>query len=446
VYDKQQALELAERALKYCTGVDQAMVQVSSGNQAYSRFGQNYVTQNLDQDNTQVSVTVISDTRSGLASGSDHSDAGLRKLAALATEIAKATPKNPEFVSLAKPEPIGAAVRSMYPSTATATGDDRVAKLQPVFSRMATSGLVAAGYTTTQTNVNAVVNSLGVRASWEGTYSGIEIKAMAANTSGFAEYFSRDYASVNSAERANLAAAKATVATDPADFEPGTYTVILEPPAFIDCLNNLYSGMNISNVLEDKDSWMIDRIGKTIFSPNLTIVDDWSNPLIANQPFADDGSPTQKVVLIDKGTPTNYVSNTYLANKYKKPNTGHSGGFGGAYPSNAVVMPGTKSREQLIAETDKGILISRTWYTRAVDPRDCTITGLTRDGVFLIEGGKLTKTLKNFRFFTSVLKMLEVVELGNTQFLAESADTPGTLVCPVAKIGKFTLSAQTSFA
>jgi PmbA protein len=446
VYNKQQALDLAERALAYVKGADQAMVQVSSGAQAYSRFGQNYVTQNLDQDNTQVSVTVISDTRSGLASGSDRSDAGLQKLAALATEIAKATPKNPEFVSLAKPGTIGAPVKSVYSSTEHATGDDRVAKLQPVFARMAQSQLVAAGFTTTQTNVNAVANSLGVRASWEGTYSGIEIKAMAPNTSGFAEYFSRDYATVNSAERANLAATKATVSNDPADFEPGTYTVILEPPAFIDCLNNLYSGMNISNVLEDKDSWMIDRIGKAIFSPNLTIVDDWSNPLLANQPFADDGTPTQKLVLIDRGTPTNYVSNTYLANKYKKPNTGHSGGFGGAYPSNAAVNAGTKTREQLISETDRGILVSRTWYTRAVDPRECTITGLTRDGVFLIENGKLTKTLKNFRFFTSVLKMLENVELGNTQFLAESADTPGTLVCPVAKIGKFTFSAQTSFA
>ena len=166
---------------------------------------------------------------------------------------------------------------------------------------------------------------------------------------------------------------------------------------------------------------------------------------MANAPFAVDGAPTQKVTLIENGVPKAYVTSTFYANKYRVPNTGHSARFG-LYPTNAVVMPGTKTREELIGSIERGILISRTWYTRVVDPREATITGLTRDGVFLIENGKLTKSLKNFRFFTSMLTALADIELGKTLYLAESADAPGTLAVPDAKIGKFTLSAQTSFA
>ena len=139
--------------------------------------------------------------------------------------------------------------------------------------------------------------------------------------------------------------------------------------------------------------------------------------------------------------PKAFVSSTYLANKYKIPNTGHDG-----YPTNAIFMPGTKSREQLIASVERGILVSRTWYTRLVDPREVVITGLTRDGVYLIENGTLTKTLKNFRFYTSMLSALADCEFGDKLYLAESADTPGTLAVPVAKIAKFAFSAQTSFA
>jgi predicted Zn-dependent protease len=264
---------------------------------------------------------------------------------------------------------------------------------------------------------------------------------MAERTSGYADFWTRDYAALDAAERAERAASKATVSRDPTDLKPGTYSVILEPPAFVDCINNLYYGFAIDAIKEAQDSWLIGRLGQPIFSPNLTIVDDWRDPQVANQPFASDGAPTQRVVLVERGVPKGFVSSTYLANRFKVANTGHDG-----YPTNAIVRPGTKSREQLIAETERGILVSRTWYTRVVDPRQCTITGLTRDGVYLIENGKLTRTLKNFRFFTSMLKALADVEFSNTLYRSESSDAPQTLVVPTAKIAQFTVSAQTSFA
>jgi predicted Zn-dependent protease len=439
--ERADALILAEKILHLARGADQAQVIITGGLENYARFAHNYVVQNIASDDTRADLTYVKDKRLGSASTGEISDAGLQTLVATAAEIASRLPVNREFVSLAEKKPISAPVKSVYASTAGATPDDRVSKLMPMFERMKRSQLNSSGFTTTQRHVRAVANSLGVRASHEDTYSGMEIKAMAPATSGFAEFFSRDYATLDSAERAERAASKATVSANPEDFPPGIYTVVLEPPAFVDCLNNLLEAMNVASVLEEQDSWMVGRIGKPLFSPNLTIVDDWSFPLVANAPFGRDGAPTQKVTLIEAGVPKAYVSSTYLANKFKVPNTGHDG-----YPINAIVQPGTKSRDELIATVERGVLISRTWYTRLVDAKECVITGLTRDGVFLIENGKLTKALKNFRFYTSMVKGLADVELGDKLYLAESADTPGTLAVPDAKIGKFALSAQASFA
>jgi len=439
--DADEARALAKRVLGYATGVDQAQVSVDFNDEAYARFAQNYVVQNLTTARGEVRLTLVKDKRLATVATSDLSDASLRKAVAAARAIAARLPVNREFVSLAVPRAIAASARSAYAATRDASPDARIDKLLPVFARMERSKLSSSGFTTTQTSASAVVNSLGVDATHTGTYGGLEIKAIGAKTSGFAEFFSRDYAAVDAAERAERAARKATVSSEPHDFPPGTYTVVLEPPAFVDCLNNLLDGMNVGSVLEEKNSWLIDRLNRRVLSPNFTLRDDWSHPLLANAPFSSDGTPTQKLTLIEAGVPKAYVSSTYLANKLRVPNTGHDG-----YPINAVVTPGTKSREELIASVERGVLISRTWYTRMVDPRECTITGLTRDGVFLIENGTLTKTLKNFRFFTSMLTALADVELGKTLYLAESADTPTTLAVPDAKIATFTLSAQTTFA
>ena len=438
----QQSLELAEKVLKYCKGADQAEVDVNSGSQAYSRFARNYITQNLNSDGTVVTVSFITNKHVGNATSADLSDAGVRKLVAAAAEVARRSPANSEFVSLPKKAPLAANPQAVFASSKNASPDARVDKLLPLFARMAQDDLTSAGYLTTQYGAQAVANSLGVRAAYESTLSGLEVKAMAANTSGYAEYWSRDFDTFDTAERADLAARKATVSREPQDFPPGVYTVILEPPAFSNVIGGMLDGMDISSVVENKDSWMVGQVGKQLLSKNLTIVDDWSHPILRNAPFSGDGAPTQKLTLIENGVPKHYVSNTFLANKYKVPNTGHPG-----FPSNAVVLAGTKSREQLIAETERGILISRTWYTRVVDPKEQTITGLTRDGVFLIENGKLTKTLKNFRFFTSMLTALSDIELGNQiYFSGSAADSASVPAVPVAKVAKFKLSAQASFA
>lgn len=441
--DQDRALSLAEQVLKAAGGADQAQVTVTLSDASYARFARNYVIQNLAALQTQITLTYYLGKRSGSRSTDDPSPASIARLVAGAREIAQRVPPDNGFVSLPKPAPLPAASHSYYDATAGATPDDRVEKLLPVFARMKASQLSSSGFTTTQINTTAIANSLGVRAAFTGTMSGLQLKAIAPETSGYAEFYSPDYSRLDPRPHAERAAEKATVGRVPASFAPGNVTVLLEPSAFAAALKALTEGMGADSVLEDKDSWMVGRIGRHIFSKNFTLVDDWSHPLFANPPFnVNDGAPTKKLTLIDHGTVRHYVSGTYMANKYHVPNTGHPN-----FPANGVVAPGTKSREALLASIERGVLISRTWYERVVDPRRASITGITRDGVYLIENGKLTKTLKNFRYFVSMLDVLRNVEFSNAQVLTEpDSDTGYSSVLPDAKIPDYHLAAQTSYA
>ncbi|HEV8021829.1 MAG TPA: TldD/PmbA family protein [Candidatus Lustribacter sp.] len=441
--DQDRALTLAEQMLKAAAGADQAQVTVTISDASYARFARNYVVQNLGAVATQITLTYYVGKRSGSISTDETSPASMARTVARARAIALRVPPDSGFVSLPKPGAIAPARRSYYDATADATPDDRVEKLLPLFARMNASQLSSSGFTTTQINTVAVANSLGVRAAFTGTMSGLQLKAMAEQTSGFAEFYSPDYSRLDPQALAERAATKATLSRVPATFAPGNVTVLLEPSAFAAALKALTEGMGADDVLEEKDSWMVGRIGHRLFSPNVTLRDDWSHPLFANPPFnPQDGVPTEKLTLIDSGVVKHFVSNTYSANKYHVANTGHPN-----FPANGIVEPGTKSRDALLASIERGVLISRTWYERVVDPRQATITGITRDGVYLIENGKLTKTLKNFRYFVSMIDAFKNIEFSNTQVLTEPDDDTGySSVLPDAKIANYHLAAQTSFA
>ncbi|MBD5605256.1 MAG: TldD/PmbA family protein [Candidatus Eremiobacteraeota bacterium] len=435
-----RALSLADAVLRAAKGADQAQVSVTISDASYARFARNYVTQNLESQQTTMALTYYIGKKSGTVHSADASSAGIARLVEQAKAIAQRVPPDNSFVSLPKPAALAAGVPSYFAATADASPDDRVEKLLPVFATMKKSNLVCSGFTTTQTETIAIANTLGVRVAYTGTSGGIQVKAIAPNTSGYAEGYALDYGAIDTAPIAERAAAKATVSREPADFAPGRYTVVLEPSAFQSAVKALLQGIDAQNVLDDKDSWMIGRIGKPTFSPNFTLRSDWSDPKLANPPFdPSDGTPVTRFAFVDKGVPTAYSASTYLSHKFNVPATGVS--------NSMIVDPGTKSYDELIASVDRGVLISRTWYERVGDPRQAAITGLTRDGVYLIENGKLTKALKNFRYFVSMVEVMKDVEFSNRAALAEpESDLGYQCVLPDAKIANFNLAAQTSFA
>ena len=441
--DRDRALTLAERVLRAAKGADQAQVTVNIGDASYARFARNYVIQNLDALQTQITLTYYAGKRSGSISTDDASDASIARIVARAREIAQRVPPDGGFVSLPKPAPVAAAMHGFDAATAAATPAERVAKLQPLFARMQAAKLSSSGFLTTQINTVAIANSLGLRAAFTGTTCGLQLKAIARATSGYAEFYSPQLGLLDAQAVAERAAVKATLFDEPGEIAPGTYTVLLEPSAFAAALKALTEGMGGFDVLDEKDSWMVGRIGKRVFSPNFTLRDDWSHPLFANPPFnQNDGTPTEKLTLIDRGVVERYVADTYTANKFHVPNTGHPN-----FPVNNIVDPGRASRAQLLASIERGLLVTRTWYERVIDPRTAAITGITRDGVYLIENGKLTRTLKNFRYNVAMVDALADVELSGTQVLSEpDSDTLVSTVVPDAKIARYRVSAETAFA
>lgn len=441
--DQDRALSLAETVLKAAAGADQAQVSVSITNADYARFAHNYVVQNIGQLQTQITLTYYIGKRSGTMSTDDASPESIARMVAAAKSVAQRVPPDNSFVSLPKPGSLPQSSATVFDATQHATADDRIEKLLPVFARMNASQLSSSGFTTTQTNTIAIANSLGLRAAFTGTTCGMQLKAIAPKTSGFATFYGPDYSKLDARDVAERAATKATLSLVPVDLKPGIYPVVLEPSAFNGALKALTEGMNADNVLDEKDSWMVDRIGKPLFAPGFTLRDDWSHPLFANPPFnPSDGAATQKLALVDHGVVKNYVANTYQANKFHVTNTGHPN-----FPQNAIVEPGTQTREQLIASIERGVLISRTWYERVVDPRQATITGITRDGIYLIDNGKVTSTLKNFRYFVSMIDALKNAEFSTDQILTDpDSDTGCSCVLPYVKIAKYNLAAQTSFA
>jgi predicted Zn-dependent protease len=227
--------------------------------------------------------------------------------------------------------------------------------------------------------------------------------------------------------------------------EPGAWTVILEPPAFSEFLALLMQHFS-AQALDEGSSFLRAGLDRMYFGENVNIVDDYAHPLAVGMPFDFEGTPKTRVALVESGMARNVVTDAYWARKLNLPNTGHAlpaPGEDGPQATNVVVLPGSKSTAQLIAETKRGLLVSRFWYIRTVDQRKATITGMTRDGTFLIEDGKLTHGVRNMRFNQSILEALR-----NAEFSCELARAGGYvfgMVVPTAKVTGFRFSSGTEF-
>ena len=242
------------------------------------------------------------------------------------------------------------------------------------------------------------------------------------------------------------ASEKAERAQNPIELPPGRYTVILEPAAVLDLVGFLFYDFSATAV-RDKRSCLSGRVGKPLFGRNITLTDDVYHAEQLGMPFDGEGLPRQRVLLVDRGIPKNLVYSRRSAKLAHKKPTGH--GFAlpnefGEAPMNLVLAGGNSSVPEMIASTDRGLLVTRLWYIREVDPYEKIMTGMTRDGLFLVEKGKVGPAVRNFRFNQSVLEMLRNVELLGSSHRA-TAEESFEIVVPPMKIGKFQFSEVTKF-
>ena len=428
---------------------DQTEVLIAGQDLALTRFAANNIHQNVSETNVSVRVRSVVGKKIGVASSNDVSPESLKKLVQKAETIASFQQENPEFTSLAEPLPIQE-VDAYSESTAVCSAVTRAKGVGSILEMSRANNLVASGAFSTGTEEMMVANSLGVSAYHCGTMATAMTVIMSENSSGYAAECAQDVSDLDMSAIGKMAIDKAIGSKNPTSIDPGAYTVILEEDAVGTMLFYLgYLGFSAQAVQEGR-SFMNGRIGEKVTGDNITIWDDGFDPRGVRLPFDFEGVPKEKVMLIENGIARNAVYDTATAAREPgKKSTGHglpAPNTMGPLPINLFMNPGTASKEEMIASTKKGIWVTRFHYVNPVHPVKAILTGMTRDGTFLIENGKITRPLKNLRFTQSILEAfahadmlsrdLKVIKMGFGNFAS---------CAPAAKIDGFTFTGTTEF-
>jgi predicted Zn-dependent protease len=440
ILTKEEAKKIIDKVLAY-SKADEMSVSLSGSRTGNIRYARNSVSTSGETTNLALAVTAVFGKKSGTSTINEFDDASLEKTVRRAEEIAKLAPDNPEYVPMLGPQKY-LDVNSFSESTAGITPDYRAQAAFDSIDPCVKKNLTAAGYLEDTTGFSAIGNSKGLFGYNKSTSVDFSITVRTADGKG-SGYAARDFNDVSklSAKSATeVAMQKALASSEAKALEPGKYTVILEPTAAVDLLQNMMGSMDARNAEEGRSflgkKGGGTRLGEKLFDERVTIYSDPQNLEIPGSPFGggggrfggggSDGRPQEKVVWVEKGVVKNMYYSRYWAEK--------KGVKAIAPPSGFIFEGGTQSLADLIKGTEKGILVTRLWYIRAVDPQTLLYTGLTRDGTFYIENGKIKHPVKNFRFNES-----PVIMLNNLEAMGKPMRANGNLVPPL-KIRDFTFT------
>ncbi len=426
---------------------DGVEVHVMSSDVATSRFANNGMTQNQSPMRTEVSVRVLVEGRQARLSTDDITPAGIRGLVDNAVKAAGLLEKDPQLQPLytTGTEELQQ-VNRFDPKTARFGPLDRAAAINSIIEQARARNLNASGVYVTGTNVLAIGNSAGLFRFYRETEAECSVTMTGEDSSGWAKAHAPSVKMVDARALGQSAADKAIASARPIDLDPGRYTVILEPSAVLDLLGYLWHDFTGTSHT-DKLSCFLDKVGQKLLGDNVTVYDDVRHRLQSGAPFDGEGVPRQTLTLVDSGVIKHLVHGRRNARLSGVHPTGHGlmePSTIGEYPGNIVVSGGTTSLEDMIKSTDRGILLTRVWYVREVDPTTKIITGMTRDGTFLVEDGKIKCGIRNFRFNQSIIEMLNnVMALGPSVRAAGEEALPA--VVPAMKVANFNFSSATRF-
>ncbi len=435
ILTKEEAKRIIDKVLSYAKS-DETAVTLSGGRTGNIRYARNSVSTSGESNNLSLGVTAVYGKRSGTATINELDDASLEKTVRRAEEIARLAPENPEYMPMLGPQ--------TYLSTDPYA--ESTARMDPNFRAQATfdsldpcrkKNLTAAGYMEDSTRFNALGNSRGLVAYNRETSVEFSITVRTADSmgSGYGTADVTDVSKLNTRAVTEVAMQKAMASVGARALEPGKYTVILEPAALVSnvdasLLPAMVRSMDARNADEGRSFLSKKgggtRLGEKLFDERVTIYSDPTNPEVPNGAFSGDGRPQEKVTWIEKGVVKNMPYSRYWAEK-KGVRAIPGGG-------NFIMEGGTQSLADMIKGTEKGILVTRLWYIRPVDPQTLLYTGLTRDGTFYIENGQIKFPVKNFRFNES-----PVIMLNNIEAMGKPVRMGGNLIPPL-KIRDFTFS------
>jgi PmbA protein len=463
-----QAGDIFHRIQKLSTA-DEVEVLFSGGQFALTRFANNVIHQNVAEQNHTVSVRTVFGGRTARAFTNKFDDESLRQVVRSSENLAKVQHPDPDLLPM--PDSREAAGRAgespalaqvvpsrHFEATAKITPELRAEGVKKIVSVAERHKLTTAGVYSSAESVEGIFNSRGLSHWHTQTSAEVSITMLAPDSSGWQKANSPDVKNVDPLMLAEIAAKKAVDSAHPRAIPAGKYRVILEPAAVLDIVGFMfwdYSGM----ALLDQRSFLSGRIGTKLFGDNVTIWDDVAHPLQTGSPFDGEGVRRQRVGLVENGVVKRVVYARATAERMKQSEfrekvgpieaTGH--GFAlpnemGEMPLNIVFAPvaDPQTVDEMIASTERGVLVTRLWYIREVEPFEKMLTGMTRDGTFLIENGKVTGGVRNFRFNESLIHMLSNIEAMSVPVRAcgeESFD----MVVPAMKLRDFNFTEVTKF-
>lgn len=395
------------------------------------RYARNTVTTSGGEQNTSLSIESAFGKKTGTASINEFDDASLEKVVRRSEELAQLAPENPEYMEPLGPQEYNEST-TYFDSTAKITPDYRAKAAENSIKPSIDNGLVSAGFLEDEAGFSAIMNSNGLFAYNQDTEVEFSVTVRTRDGRG-SGWVSRDYNDVDlldTATASDIAIQKSETSAEAVALEPGKYTVILEPDASVGLLGNMFFRMGARQADEGR-SFLSKagggtRVGEKMFDERVTVYSDPFHPIVPRAPFTGSGQPVEKTMWIENGVVKNLSYSRFWAKeKGVEPLPG---------PVNAILEGGTKSTAELVATTARGILVTRTWYIRMVDPQSLLLTGLTRDGTFYIEDGEIKHAVKNFRFNES-----PVIMLNNIEELGKPVRCSGSMIPPM-KIRDFTFS------
>ena len=446
--DPEAALRVAEEVVRLAerAGVTEAEALVVSGESALTRFANSEIHQNVASSEAFVNLRVARGRRIGVASSGRTDAEGLRALVERAAAIAASVEELEDWAGLPEPdarapEPVAAAWSD---GTGGATPELRAEGVRAVIAAADAEGVTAFGSFSTDAEAFAVANSKGIRAAERRTTSQLLTVTMGPdNGAGYAEDCSVDATAIDAASLGREAAERARASANPVDIEPGDYPVVLNHYAVVDLLDMLgYLGFSALAVAEDRSFF---EAGKQVASPLVTITDDGRDPAGLPMGFDAEGVAKQRLALLDKGVCRDLAFDAQTAARAGRRSTGHglpAPNTYGPFPINMSMTPGGATTDELIGGLDRGLLVTRFHYTNPVYPKRVVITGMTRDGTFLVEGGKIVGPVRNLRFTMSYLDALAGVEAVGRDRRCLRGMLGGSVV-PAVRLASFSFTGAT---
>jgi PmbA protein len=426
-------------------GADETEVQVDETIDALTRFANNAIHQNVAEHGITISIRTVVDGRTARATTNRLDEDSLFAAVKSSLQLAHSQPKIPGLLAMPGKQRYRS-VNRFANETAATSPEDRARAVKKSCDLAIRSGQVAAGIFSTGQSQLALANSQGLFAVHRQTHAEFSITMQDEPAASWAKANSSDVRNFAPQELATRASEKAQMAKDAQEIAPGKYTVILEPAAALDLVGFLFYDF-AATAVADQRSCLLKRINKPLFGKNISITDDAYHPQQLGAPFDGEGIPRQRVNLVENGVPRNLVYSRASAKKAKTKPTGHGFALPNEYgeaPMNLVFSGGDSSLEKMIASTDRGLLVTRVWYIREVDPYEKIMTGMTRDGLYLVENGKITSSVRNFRFNQSLIELLQNVEAMSPASRA-TAEEAFEMVVPAMKVKNFHLTEPTKF-